>query len=178
MSWNRAENGGPKFRPRKSVQEGKFVKNSVDCSQSAIFSWDRLDIPRLTVTAILFFKCTEGAGVGNYSSGAGGIGGGGGGEKKRGPGGGGGGGGGGEEIGHFLELHNEVLNTMLAGSTTPSLSSPHAVFAQLFSIRFPRYLEAWNRLQGERNIYFHMTVQISNSVKTFQRKDKPSLTCH
>ena len=76
MSWNRAENGGPKFRPRKSVQEGKFVKNSVDCSQSAIFSWDRLDIPRLTVTAILFFKCTEGAGVGNYSSGVGGIGGG------------------------------------------------------------------------------------------------------
>ena len=69
MSWNRAENGGPKFRPRKSVQEGKFVKNSVDCSQSAIFSWDRLDIPRLTVTAILFFKCTEGAGVRNYSSG-------------------------------------------------------------------------------------------------------------
>ena len=33
------------------------------------FSWDRLDIPRLTVTAILFFKCTEGAGVRNYSSG-------------------------------------------------------------------------------------------------------------
>ena len=62
------------FRPRKSVQEGKFVKNSVDCSQSAIFSWDRLDIPRLTVTAILFFKCTEGAGVRDYSSGAGGIG--------------------------------------------------------------------------------------------------------
>ena len=83
MSWNRAENGGPKFRPRKSVQEGKFVKNSVDFSQSSIFSWDRLDIPRLTVTAILFFKCTKGAGVGNYSSGAGGMGGGGG-EKNRG----------------------------------------------------------------------------------------------
>ena len=29
MSWNRPENGGPKFRPRKSVQGGKFVKNSV-----------------------------------------------------------------------------------------------------------------------------------------------------
>ena len=29
MSWNRAENGGPKFRPRESVQGGKFVKNSV-----------------------------------------------------------------------------------------------------------------------------------------------------
>ena len=34
----------------------------LDCSQSPIFSWDRLDIPRLTVTGILIFKCTEGAG--------------------------------------------------------------------------------------------------------------------
>ena len=41
----------------------------VDCSQSPIFSWDRLDIPRLTVTGILIFKGTEGAGVGDYSSG-------------------------------------------------------------------------------------------------------------
>ena len=32
------------------------------------FLWDRLDIPRLTVTAILIFKCTEGAGVGDYGS--------------------------------------------------------------------------------------------------------------
>ena len=39
----------------------------VDCSKSPIFSWDRLDIPRLTVTAILLFKCIEGAGVRNYS---------------------------------------------------------------------------------------------------------------
>ena len=39
----------------------------VDCSQSPIFSWDRLDIPRLTVTAILLFKCIERAGVRNYS---------------------------------------------------------------------------------------------------------------
>ena len=39
----------------------------LDCSQSPIFSWDRLDIPRLlTVTAILILKCTEGAGVGDY----------------------------------------------------------------------------------------------------------------
>ena len=30
----------------------------IDCSQSPISSWDRLDIPRLTVTAIWFFKCT------------------------------------------------------------------------------------------------------------------------
>ena len=29
MSWNRTKNGGLKFRPRKSVQRGKFVKNSV-----------------------------------------------------------------------------------------------------------------------------------------------------
>ena len=40
----------------------------LDCSQSPIFSWDRLDIPRLTVTGILIFKGTEGAGVGDYSS--------------------------------------------------------------------------------------------------------------
>ena len=41
----------------------------IDCSQSPIFSWDRLDIQRLTVTGILIFKCTEGVGVGDYSSG-------------------------------------------------------------------------------------------------------------
>ena len=29
-------------------------------------------MPRLTITAILIFKCTEGAGVGDYSSGVGG----------------------------------------------------------------------------------------------------------
>ena len=46
---------------------GKYF--ALDCSQSPIFSWDRLDIPRLTVTGILIFKCTEGAGVGDYSSG-------------------------------------------------------------------------------------------------------------
>ena len=44
----------------------------IDCSQSPIFSWDRLDTPLLTVTAILIFKCIEGAGVGDYSSGGGG----------------------------------------------------------------------------------------------------------
>ena len=43
------------------------VRVLLDCSQSPIFSWDRLDIPRLTVTGILIFKCTEGAGVGDYS---------------------------------------------------------------------------------------------------------------
>ena len=35
-------------------------------------------MPRLTVTAILIFKCNEGAGVGDYSSGVGG------GEKNKG----------------------------------------------------------------------------------------------
>ena len=44
-----------------------------DCSQSPIFSWDRLDILRLTVTGILIFKCTEGAGVGDYNSVGGGA---------------------------------------------------------------------------------------------------------
>ena len=52
----------------------------LDCSQSPIFLWwDRLDILCLTVTGILIFKCTEGAGVGEYSSGEG-VGG----EKNRG----------------------------------------------------------------------------------------------
>ena len=44
----------------------------LDCSQSPIFPWDRLDIRRLTVTAIMIFKCTEGAGVGDYGSAGGG----------------------------------------------------------------------------------------------------------
>ena len=49
----------------------KFCQYLVDCSQSPIFSWDRLYIPRLTVTAVLFFKCTEGVGVGDYILGGG-----------------------------------------------------------------------------------------------------------
>ena len=47
----------------------RFLSCCLDCSQSPIFSSDRLDILRLTVTAILIFKCTEGAGVADYSSG-------------------------------------------------------------------------------------------------------------
>jgi len=43
------------------------IRHNVDCSQSPIVSCDHLDMPRLTVTAILIFKCTEGAGVGDYS---------------------------------------------------------------------------------------------------------------
>ena len=35
------------------------LKKLLDCSQSPIFSWDRLDIPRLTVTGILIFKGTK-----------------------------------------------------------------------------------------------------------------------
>ena len=50
---------------------------NLDCSQSPFFSCDRSDIPRLTVTGILIFKCTEGrasgiialtAGKGNRTS--------------------------------------------------------------------------------------------------------------
>ena len=48
-----------------SVKKAAMV---LKCSQSPICSQDRLDIPRLTVTAILIFKCTEGTGVGDYSS--------------------------------------------------------------------------------------------------------------
>ena len=42
----------------------------LDCSQSPIFSWDRLDTRRLTVND---GQCTKGAGVGDYSSGGGGV---------------------------------------------------------------------------------------------------------
>ena len=38
----------------------RFFYFEIGCSQSPIFWWDRLDIPRLTVTAILIFKCAEG----------------------------------------------------------------------------------------------------------------------
>ena len=61
------------------LPEKKIDSFLLDCSQSPVFSWDRLDIPLLTVTAILIFKCTEGVGVGDYSSGVGG-----GGEKNKG----------------------------------------------------------------------------------------------
>ena len=47
----------------------RFLQLYLDFSQSPIFSWDRLNIPRLTVTAILIFKCTKGAGVGRRASG-------------------------------------------------------------------------------------------------------------
>ena len=50
---------------------GLFALISLDHSQSPIFSWHCLDIPRLTVTGILIFKCTEGVGVEDYSSGGG-----------------------------------------------------------------------------------------------------------
>ena len=50
----------------------KCVISVLDCSQSPTFSWDRLDIPRLIVTNIFIFKCTERAGVGDHSSGGGG----------------------------------------------------------------------------------------------------------
>ena len=44
-----------------------------------------------------------------------------------------------------------VLKTMLTGSTYPSFPSSPADFAQLFSMRFPHYLGAWNRLRVIRN---------------------------
>ena len=58
---------------RAKLWRGLYANYNIDCSQSPIFSCDRIDIPRLTVTAILIFKCTEGAGVVDYSSGAGGT---------------------------------------------------------------------------------------------------------
>ena len=35
------------------------IQKLLDCSQSPIFSWNRLDIPLLTVTVILIFKCND-----------------------------------------------------------------------------------------------------------------------
>ena len=66
----------PLYSLKKSFAFQKKLKKilspwRVDCSQSHIFSWDRLDISRLTVTGILIFKCTNGADVGDYSSGRG-----------------------------------------------------------------------------------------------------------
>ena len=64
--WNRRkENLNQRQNLTKTYTLCKAAK-VLDCSQSPIFSWDRLDIPRLTVTGILIFKCTEGAGVGDY----------------------------------------------------------------------------------------------------------------
>ena len=45
-----------------------------------------------------------------------------------------------------VDYRNEILKTMLTGSSTPCLLSPHEVFSQLFSIRFPLYFGAWKRL--------------------------------
>ena len=67
---------GERTKPQRRTQLQRYTRvleyakiRTVDCSQSPIFSWDRLDIPRLNVTGILIFKCTEGAGFGDYSSG-------------------------------------------------------------------------------------------------------------
>ena len=61
----------PLYSLKKSFAFQKKLKKMlspwrVDCSQSHIFSWDRLDISRLTVTGILIFKCTNVADVGDY----------------------------------------------------------------------------------------------------------------
>ena len=57
----------------------------IDWSQSPIFSWDRLDIPRLTATAILIFNVPRGRAPGIIALGdVREEGGGGGGEKNRG----------------------------------------------------------------------------------------------
>ena len=73
-------NPTPRFTDTPFCFSFFFYLQGLDCSQSPIFSSDRLDIPRLlTVTAILILKCTEGAGVGDYGWGRGK------GEKNRGP---------------------------------------------------------------------------------------------
>ena len=58
-----------RYIPVYTLVAGWISLDLVDCSQSLIFLWDRWDIARLTVNdSILIFKCTEGAGVGDYSS--------------------------------------------------------------------------------------------------------------
>ena len=58
----------PKHECKGSVYMSSFYI-SVDCSQSLIFSWDHRGKARLTVNGgHLDFRCTEGVGVGNYSS--------------------------------------------------------------------------------------------------------------
>ena len=64
-SFWRKRGGRPEY---SETGAGTIANYIVDCSQSPIFSWDRRDIARLLMTAILVFKCTEGAGVGDYSS--------------------------------------------------------------------------------------------------------------
>ena len=51
--------------PEKPIRDSAYITWGVDCSQSPIYSWDHWGIARVTVN---FFKCTEGADVGDYSS--------------------------------------------------------------------------------------------------------------
>ena len=51
------------FTNEERVSHFYSATANVDCSQSPIFTWDRL-----TVTAISIFKCTDGVNVGDYSS--------------------------------------------------------------------------------------------------------------
>ena len=45
-----------------------------------------------------------------------------------------------------LVYGNEILKTMVTSTLTLSLPDLHGVFTQFFSILFPHYLGAWNRL--------------------------------
>ena len=57
------KSGNPATKSQKTIKKLKKKLPStiyLDCSQSSIFSWDRLDIPRLTVTGILIFKLPRG----------------------------------------------------------------------------------------------------------------------
>ena len=51
-----------KMLPSFAAKELLVASTHIDCSQSPIFPWDRLDIPRLTVAGILIFRCTKGVG--------------------------------------------------------------------------------------------------------------------
>ena len=60
-----------------------------------------------------------------------------------------------------LVYGNEVLKTMVTGTLTLSLPDPHAVFTQFFSILFPHYLGAQNRLTR----YQHCDINVLQRAK-------------
>ena len=56
---------------------------------------------------------------------------------------------------------------MPSGSTSRSLPSPHAGLAHLFSIRFPYYLGAWNRLHYIESFFHHQELRTKMQITTY-----------
>lgn len=73
---------------------------------------------------------------------------------------------------NHLVYQYEVLKARLTRSTSLSLTIPYAVFAQLFIVRFPSHLGAWNRLlqylllptvAGFQAVFLRLQMQDSSS---------------